>query len=175
MRYRQRISARRELVLLVVDSSGSTLRGGGLSAAKGVVSALLEECYQRRALVGLVQVSGREPTMRLLPRRAPAHTAALLHALQGGGGTPLRAGLAQALMLLARQTRRDPGQQQTLILLTDGRTRQALADLRPSCRTLLVDMERGPVALGRGRQLAHSLGAEYVALDALPMKGQAGV
>jgi len=172
LRYQQRLSARRELVLLLVDSSGSTLRGGGLSAAKGVVASLLEECYRRRAQVGLVQVSGQEPTLRLLPRRPPAQTATLLHGLQGGGGTPLRAGLVQALALLARQSRREPGQRQTLIVLTDGRTRQTLGDLRPPCRTLLVDTERGSVTLGRGRHLAQSLGAEYVALDSLPIEGR---
>ncbi len=154
--------------MLIVDSSGSTLRGGGLSAAKGVVASLLEAAYHRRARVALLQVSGRDARVLMLPRRAPVHAQRILDQVGGGGGTPLRLGLQRANELLDAQARRSPGQPRTLVVVTDGRSRDRVTDLRPACRTVVVDIERGPVPLGRCRDLARSLDAEYLPLSALP-------
>ncbi|MNF58109.1 hypothetical protein D3C84_396570 [compost metagenome] len=48
-----------------------------------------------------------------------------------------------------------------MLILTDGRLKE-WPTLQPlGCPTLLVDIEGGPIRLGRGKQLAEELGAEY--------------
>lgn len=48
-----------------------------------------------------------------------------------------------------------------MLILTDGRLKDwpVLAPL--GCPTLLVDIEGGPIRLGRAKKLAEELGAEY--------------
>ena len=63
-----------------------------------------------------------------------------------------------------------------MLLLTDGRANVAFSTEDPwsdalraaeqiSCRTLVVDTELATNALGKAREFADSIGAEYVTLD----------
>ena len=48
-----------------------------------------------------------------------------------------------------------------VLLMTDGRVKDGLGLPLLECPCLLIDIERGPIRLGRARQLAGQLGAEY--------------
>jgi Mg-chelatase subunit ChlD len=137
-------------------------------AAKGLLAVLMETSYRRRARVALMQFGGREAMMVMPPRRAPKNQRPLLEVIHGGGGTPLRRGLEKASAVLRQERLRNPQQQQTLVLMTDGRSRDSVAGLEPVCPTVVVDTEAGSVRLGRCRGLAAALGAEYIPLDSLP-------
>src|SRR5690606_15100677 len=100
-------------------------------------------------------------------QKASAQLRDWLHELGAGGGTPLPEALVQAADWLQQRQRHKPGERQRLLIVTDGR----LSDCPPlaplPCASLLVDIESGPVRLGRARQLAANLGAEYRAIGDL--------
>ena len=83
--------------------------------------------------------------------------------------TPLLDALNQAGDWLLRRQRAKPSERQRLLILTDGRLRD-LPTLAPlPCPTLLLDTERAPIRLGRARQLAAELGAQYHHIDTLAL------
>jgi magnesium chelatase subunit ChlD-like protein len=90
-----------------------------------------------------------------------------LDGLGAGGGTPLLAALEEAGQWLAARRKRFPAEQQRLLVVTDGRLKD-LPMLAPfECPGLLIDIERGPIRLGRSRVLAELLQADYRHIDEL--------
>lgn len=161
-----------ELWLVLVDASASTRRHGALSLAKGVLAEAFDNAYRQRARLAVLQAGGREAQWLWQGRKASAELHRWLHALGAGGGTPLLDALRQAGDWLLRRQRAKPSERQRLLILTDGRLRDwpPLAPL--SCPALLLDTERAPIRLGRGRELARQLGADYQHIDELsPLAG----
>ena len=66
---------------------------------------------------------------------------------------------------LARRQKRYPAEQQRILLLTDGRLKSMPEVPAFACPSLLVDIERGPIRLGRSKVLAQQLQAEYRHID----------
>ncbi len=52
-------------------------------------------------------------------------------------------------------------------MLTDGRIKQLPVLPAFNCASVLIDIEKGPIRLGRARELASSLGADYQHIDEL--------
>ena len=157
-----------ELWLVLVDASASTRRHGALSMAKGVLAELFDSAYRQRARLAVLQAGGREAQWLWQGRKASAELHRWLQELGAGGGTPLLAALNQAGDWLSRRQRAKPSERQRLLILTDGRLRDLLPNLAPlPCPTLLLDTERAPIRLGRTRQLAQALQAEYQHIDDL--------
>ncbi|MNW15432.1 hypothetical protein D3C71_2139300 [compost metagenome] len=77
------------------------------------------------------------------------------------------AALGEARHWLAARQKRFPSEQQRLLLVTDGRLKDwpILSEL--ACPGLLIDIERGPIRLGRSKVLAAQLQAEYRHIDEL--------
>ncbi|RMR47425.1 ChlD component of cobalt chelatase involved in B12 biosynthesi [Pseudomonas amygdali pv. mori] len=90
-----------------------------------------------------------------------------LDALGAGGGTPLSAAFQQAGEWLAKRQKRYPAEQQRVLVLTDGRIKQLPVLPAFNCASVLIDIEKGPIRLGRARELASSLGADYQHIDEL--------
>ena len=111
------------LLIFAVDASGSAAIAR-LSEAKGAVELLLSDAYSRRDHVCLVSFRGTSADTLLPPTRSLVQTKKRLAALPGGGGTPLAAGLIEALTL-AHQAR-SHGMTPCIVLLTDGRANIAL-------------------------------------------------
>ncbi|WP_031108157.1 magnesium chelatase subunit D family protein, partial [Streptomyces sp. NRRL S-146] len=76
------------LVLFVVDASGSMAARQRMSAVKGAVLSLLLDAYQRRDKVGLVTFRGTEADVALPPTSSVDAAAARLETLPTGGRTP---------------------------------------------------------------------------------------
>jgi magnesium chelatase subunit ChlD-like protein len=164
---RARSARPQELWLVIVDASASTRRHGALSRAKGLLGQFFEQAYRQRARLAVLHAGGQQARWLWQGQKASAELRAWLQQLGAGGGTPLPDALHQAADWLARRQRQKPGEHQRLLILTDGRLR-AWPTLAPlPCPALLVDIESGPVRLGRGRQLAAELGAEYQPIEAL--------
>jgi magnesium chelatase subunit D len=111
------------VLIFAVDASGSAALAR-LAEAKGAVELLLAQAYARRDHVALVAFRGTGAELILPPTRSLVQTKRRLAGLPGGGGTPLAAGLLQALEL-ARKARAK-GMTPTIALLTDGRSNIAL-------------------------------------------------
>ncbi len=173
-RYKQK---RQTTAIFVVDASGSAALHR-MAEAKGAVELILADCYVRRDQVALIAFRGKTAEVLLPPTRSLQRAKKSLADLPGGGGTPLSAGVEQAL-IMANSVRRS-GATPLVVFLTDGKAniaRDGTADravaLRDAesaatalklagVRSLMIDLSdaRG----GPARKLAEAMGASYLAL-----------
>ncbi|WP_122552074.1 vWA domain-containing protein [Pseudomonas viridiflava] len=156
-----------ELLLVIVDASASTKRHQVLTQAKGVLSQLFDDAYRSRTRLALLTASGRAPSWQHQGLKASSALSPWLSALGAGGGTPLPQALEEARLWLTKRSKRYPSEQQRVLVLTDGRLKQLPALLAFECASLLIDMEKGPIRLGRALEIARGLGAEYRHIDEL--------
>ncbi len=173
------------LVLFVVDASGSMAARDRLAAVTGAVMSLLRDAYQRRDKVGVVVVRGSSAELVLPPTTSVDIAARRLQSMRTGGRTPLAAGLLRARAVLRAERVRDPRRRPLLVLLTDGRATGG-ADPVPRARmaaallaaegtaAVVIDCETGLVRLGLAAQLAEALQAACVRLDELSAEHVAG-
>ncbi|GGZ43999.1 magnesium chelatase [Streptomyces inusitatus] len=174
------------LVLFVVDASGSMAARQRMSAVKGAVLSLLLDAYQRRDKVGLVTFRGKEAEVALPPTSSVDAAAARLDLLPTGGRTPLAAGLLKAHDVLRVERMRDPSRRPLLVVVTDGRatggpdpvglaSRAARLHAAGGTAAIVVDCESGPVRLGLAGTLAADLQGSAVTLDELRADAIAGL
>ncbi|MEU6998103.1 VWA domain-containing protein [Nonomuraea sp. NPDC046570] len=160
------------LVLFVVDASGSMAARQRMTSVKTAVLSLLLDAYQRRDKVGLVTFRGRTAEVALPPTSSVEAGAARLRTLPTGGRTPLAAGLARAAEVLRVERLRDPARRPLVVIVTDGRATAGgdvdrAAALLAGTAAVVVDCESGPVRLGLATRLAHRLHAPVIALTDL--------
>ncbi|MCI0995984.1 vWA domain-containing protein [Pseudomonas corrugata] len=165
LRWQARHRSPHELWLVIVDASASTRRHRALSDGKGLLAQLFDDAYRQRARLALLTASGSVPNWQVQGLKASVGLRDWLDGLGAGGGTPLLAALQEAGHWLVARRKRYPAEQQSVLLMTDGRVKEGLPLPPLDCPCLLVDIERGPIRLGRARQLAEQLGAEYRHID----------
>ncbi|VVN71735.1 hypothetical protein PS834_00462 [Pseudomonas fluorescens] len=167
LRYHLRSRSAHELWLVIVDASASTRRHQALSDAKGLLAQVFDDAYRQRARLALLTASGQVPSWQVQGLKAAKGLGRWLDALGAGGGTPLLAALTEAAHWLVARRKRYPAEQQRLLVITDGRLKDIGALPVLQCQGLLVDIERGPIRLGRARELAAGLGVDYRHIDGL--------
>ncbi|MDP5311129.1 putative cobaltochelatase [Streptomyces poriferorum] len=185
---RQAVREGREgnLVLFVVDASGSMAARQRMTAVKGAVLSLLMDAYQRRDKVGLITFRGKDAEVVLPPTSSVDAAAARLEMLPTGGRTPVAAGLLKAHDVLRVERLRDPSRRPLLVVVTDGRatggpepvalaSRAARLHEVEGTASVVVDCESGPVRLGLAVSLAGELGGTAVTLDELRADSIAGL
>ncbi|WP_096305269.1 VWA domain-containing protein [Jatrophihabitans sp. GAS493] len=164
------------LVLFVVDASGSMAARSRMATVKGAVLSLLLDAYQRRDKVGLITFRGDSATLALPATSSVEAAAARLTELPTGGRTPLADGLLLAYQTLERERLRDPQRRPLVVIVTDARhTRGAeptaaaalLAGTGAAC--VVVDCESGRIRLGLAGKLAAQLQAPCISLDDLAL------
>jgi magnesium chelatase subunit D len=177
LRFIERRGRERELVIFVVDASGSMAAAARMRAAKGVVCGLLEDAYRRRDAVALIAFRGEEADVLVPPTRSAVLAYRRLRTLPSGGRTPLASALRSAREMAQAHARREPGTRVALVLVSDARAnapeRDALgAALHEAAlareavaRALCVDTERGRVRLRNAQRVAAALDAQYRHLD----------
>jgi magnesium chelatase subunit ChlD-like protein len=161
LQYRERRGAAHELWLLVLDCSASMVRDGALAAAKGAAHAFEARANRAGAHVALIAFRGAGAHTEVTSRAGRAVLQTGIAALGGGGGTPLRAAVLEAIRVSELPRWRSPALTKRLVLLTDGRSREPVSDLASRAAglaPLVIDCERGRVRLGRALQLAAALG-----------------
>ncbi|MEU1020105.1 putative cobaltochelatase [Streptomyces sp. NPDC005898] len=174
------------LVLFVVDASGSMAARQRMSAVKGAVMSLLLDAYQRRDKVGLVTFRGKDAEVALPPTSSVDAAAARLASLPTGGRTPLAAGLLKAHDVLRVERLRDAARRPLVVVVTDGRATGGVEPVARAGRaarmfaaegvaSVVVDCESGYVRLGLAGQLAGELGGTAVTLDELRADSIAGL
>lgn len=171
------------VVVLVVDASGSMGAQRRMVECKAAALSLLLDAYQKRDKVALVAFR-KEGAEVLLPPTSSvdlAHT--LLEELPTGGRTPLAHGLAKGWQLIDLELRKNPRAVPLLVVVSDGRANVALAGGKPldearrmaehirddgRAQCVLVDVERpGPTSFGLARALAESMDARYFRIEDL--------
>jgi magnesium chelatase subunit ChlD-like protein len=156
-----------ELWLVIVDASASTRRHQALSDAKGLLAQLFDDAYRQRARLALLTASGAVPNWQVQGLKASSGLRTWLDGLGAGGGTPLLAALGEAGRWLIARQKRFPAEQQRVLLLTDGRLKAWSMLPTLACPGVLIDIERGPIRLGRAKLLAAELQAQYRHIDEL--------
>ncbi|WP_411382460.1 vWA domain-containing protein [Pseudomonas sp. MPB26] len=167
LRFHLRTRSAHELWLVIVDASASTRRHRALTDAKGLLAQLFDDAYRQRARMALLTASGQSPKWQVQGLKAAKTLAGWLEQLGAGGGTPLLAALAEAAQWLAVRRKRYPAEQQRLLVITDGRLKDVAGLPALECPGLLVDIERGPIRLGRAQELAVGLQLDYRHIDDL--------
>ncbi|KUI11694.1 hypothetical protein AU193_15020 [Mycobacterium sp. GA-1285] len=166
------------LVIFVVDASGSMAARDRMSAVGGAALSLLRDAYQRRDKVAVITFRQRDAHV-LLPPTSSVHIAGRrLARFDTGGRTPLAEGLLAARDLVVREKARDRARRSLVVVLTDGRAtggadplgraRSAAARLvAEGAAAVVVDCETSYVRLGLAEELAGQLGAPAVRLAQL--------
>jgi len=166
------------LVIFVVDASGSMAARDRMSAVTGATLSLLRDAYQRRDKVAVITFRQRDAHL-LLPPTSSVHIASRrLARFDTGGKTPLAQGLLAARDVVVREKARDRARRSLVVVLTDGRAtggpdplgraRTAAALLvAEGAAAVVVDCETSHVRLGLAEQLAGYLGAPAVRLAQL--------
>lgn len=175
-----RVGKSANLILIVVDASGSMAAQRRMEAVKGAVLALLTDAYQRRDEVAVISFRGESAALLLAPTRSVDRAEQGLRELPTGGRTPLPHALQLALETLEQAAAN--GAPPLLVLLSDGKANVALSDGGDPWRetlalaemlaaravpALVLDTETGYLRLGRAAQLAQALGAECLTLEEL--------
>jgi magnesium chelatase subunit D len=179
--------ARREgregnLILFLVDASGSMAARARMGAVKGAVLSLLLDAYQRRDKVGMITFRGSAARVLLPPTSSVEAAAARLAELPTGGRTPLAAGLLRAHEVLRTERLRDPDRRPLLVVVTDGRaTSSAAAGSGSSAAPASLGALARPGAshnatpTGPGSPLSHNLDPVTAAHQAAGLLAVAGV
>ncbi|MFD9681560.1 magnesium chelatase subunit D family protein [Rhodococcus sp. NPDC059969] len=174
------------LIVFVVDASGSMAARDRLSAVTGAVVSLLRDAYQRRDKVAVITVRGRDAELVLPPTSSVDIAVRRLQSMRTGGKSPLAEGFLRAREVVLRERLRDPQRRALVVTLTDGRAtggKDALHRARvaahlladASVASIVVDCETGLVRLGLAAELARELRGGYVRLAELSAQQVAGV
>jgi len=175
------------LVIFVVDTSGSMGATKRMREVKTAVVSLLLDAYQRRDRVAVITFAGSQASVVLPPTSSVELAERRLSAVATGGRTPLAEALTTTSTLVLRERSREPHRRALVILLSDGRATYGTGAVdkalnaathvaNQAISSVVIDCEnpRG-VRLGLARDLAHALRAEYLDLGALAAGTLSGV
>lgn len=173
-----RVGREGNLVIFVVDASGSMAARDRMAAASGAALSLLRDAYQRRDKVALITFRAGGARV-VLPPTTSAHIASRrLSGFDTGGTTPLAEGLLAARDVVLRERVRERSRRPLIVLLTDGRAtggpdplgRSRIAASRLASEgvaAVVVDCETSYVRLGLAGELAAHLRAPMLTLEQL--------
>ncbi|NLL95206.1 MAG: magnesium chelatase subunit D family protein [Thermoplasmatales archaeon] len=169
------------LLVFLVDASGSMGAERRMSAVKGAILSLLKDAYQKRDRVALIAFRGSVAETVVPPTGSTDLAAKLMAEIPTGGRTPIAAGLKAAGELIRRETSKDRSVKPLLIVMSDGRANVSATGGDPmeeawaaaeeigemKIKSLVLDSETGFLSLGFAKGLADRLGAEYMRLEDL--------
>jgi len=182
---REKIREKRlgNLLIFVVDASGSMGARGRMAASKGAVMSLLLDAYQKRDKLAMVSFRKNEAFVNLPVTSSIELAARMLKEMPVGGRTPFSAGLLKGYEIAKNYLRKEPGGRPLIILVTDGKANRAIGQGKPldeaftisekisreeRIRFLVVDTEEpGLVNFGLAKKIAGLLDAWYYRIDDL--------
>ena len=185
LRQKVRESRVGNLVVFLLDSSGSMGAHQRMVAVKGAVMSLLMDAYQRRDRVAMIAFRGTTSEVVLPPTDSPRLAQQRLDNLPTGGRTPMAQALVDAHRLIKQQRQRSPDTPPLLVVVSDCRANvgiqngsvssdpfeeglRACESLRmEKVHSLVLDPAPGSNRFGLVRRVAEELGGEYVPLDEL--------
>lgn len=167
------------LIMFVVDASGSMAAEERMSATKGAVLSLLLDAYQRRDRVGLIAFRKNTAELILPPTNSVELAQKCLTKLPTGGRTPLAHGLRLGLDTVKRSIRAEDIP--LLVLVSDGRANVNISGRGPieeaTCiaheiaskgiHSITVDTERDFISFGLIKKISEAMGGKYLRLEEL--------
>jgi magnesium chelatase subunit D len=174
------------LVVFVLDLSGSMAARRRLDVVSGAVVSMLRDSYQRRDRVAVVTLRGDGAEVAVPPTRSVDVAVRRLAGLRTGGRTPIAEGLLTAREVIRRNAFKEPHRRPLVVVLTDGRATAGAGALqraaaaadrlrRDGTTSIVIDCEHGMIRLGLAATLAEGLGGDCVQLADLTAGGVAGV
>ena len=167
------------LILFVVDASGSMAARKRMEAVKGTVLSLLTEAYEKRDTVGVIAFRGIAAEVLLYPTQSIELAEEAMISLPTGGRTPLPDALQTAVNLLADFDIKK-GYHPILVILTDGKANVPLAGIAGDpwnqtiqaanqlkaldIQSLVLNSESNYFNLDKAEELASVLGGQYLSL-----------
>ncbi len=182
LRQKVRESRVGNLVVFLLDSSGSMGARQRMVAAKGAVISLLMDAYQRRDRVAMIAFRGAKSEVALPPTGSPKLARQRLDDMPTGGRTPLAQALADAHKLIQQQQRRSPDTPPLLTIVSDCRANVGMSggndpyeDALRICEAIRQDkvhsivLDPAPLSnrFGLVERVADALGGEYIPLNEL--------
>jgi magnesium chelatase subunit D len=169
------------LIVFVLDTSGSMGVENHMAVTKGAILSLLTDAYQKRDRVALISFHGSQSEMVLSPTNSVQRAERILRQLPTGGRTPLADGLRMAGELLSQEMQKDPGVIPLLIVVSDGRANVALHGSDPiedvrvmsgklremHINAMVVDTEAEHFRIGLASRLASWLGGPCYRIEEL--------
>ena len=168
------------LILFVVDASGSMAARKRMEAVKGTVLSLLTEAYEKRDTVGVIAFRGIAAEVLLYPTQSIELAEEAMISLPTGGRTPLPDALQTAVNLLADFDIKK-GYHPILVILTDGKANVPLAGIAGDpwnqtiqaanqlkaldIQSLVLNSESNYFNLDKAEELASALGGQYLSLS----------
>ncbi len=162
--YRKKQKSTDTLHLILLDISASTLLGQLSDRAKACVLEISKQAYLKRENIQVLGFGNAKVQQVLAKVRAPKELSRALNSITVAGGTPLRDVLVHAQQLLTKLAKQNSAAITRCYLITDGRSRAEVADIKLTVPTVLIDTENSQVKRGRGKKIAADLGAFYYAL-----------
>jgi magnesium chelatase subunit D len=169
------------LIMFVVDASGSMAAEERMTATKGAILSLLLDAYQRRDHVGMVVFRKDTAELVLPPTNSVELSQRLLSNLPTGGRTPMAHGLTLGLETIRDYVRRDKEAIPLLVLVSDGRANVSLNGGDPveeakmaareiglaGVRSIAIDSERDFITFGLVKQICEEMKGRYLRLEEL--------
>ena len=169
------------LIVFVVDASGSMAAEERMIATKGAILSLLLDAYQRRDRVGMVVFRKSKAELVLPPTNSMKLAQKCLAKLPTGGRTPMAHGLKLGLETIRDYMMRNKEIIPLLVLVSDGRANVNLHGGDPveeakttareirsaGIRSVAIDTERDFVTFGLVKQICDEMGGKYLRLEEL--------
>lgn len=158
------------LNLVVLDISGSSLHAQGVNNALGAVEWLYHQSYLQRHQFGLIRFGNDQAEWAIKPQQPGQTFKPHLANLHAGGGTPLAAALELVSRVYQQTQRNKKTPELRIYIMTDGISRHPTPNIQWQCPVQVIDIERTPIRLGKAKQLAERLHAEYLHIDQLAIE-----
>ncbi|HIH74530.1 MAG TPA: putative cobaltochelatase [Methanosarcina sp.] len=169
------------LVLFIVDASGSMGARQRMVASKGAVFSMLMDAYQKRDRVGLISFKGDSAEVLLPPTSSIEMAQKYLQEMPTGGKTPLSRGLVKGYEVIKTELLRNPDTCPFIVLISDGRANVSMNGEPPlqeittvafkirenGIKSAVIDTESSMVKFGLARRISTALGATYLTLEDL--------
>ena len=169
------------LIIFVVDASGSMAAEERMAATKGAVLSLLLDAYQRRDHVGMIVFRKNKAEFVLPPTNSVELAERCLAKLPTGGRTPMAHGLSLGLECIKDYKKRNKEVIPLLTLISDGRANVPLNGgdpveesklvareiRRAGVKAVAIDTERGFLSFGLVKQICDEMNGHYLRLEEL--------
>jgi len=169
------------LIVFVVDASGSMAAEERMTATKGAILSLLLDAYQRRDRVGMIAFRKKTAELVLPPTNSVELAQKCLAKLPTGGRTPMAHGLQLGLETVRDYMKRDKEAIPLMVLVSDGRANVPLNGGDPveeakkvaraissaGVKSIAIDTERDFITFGLVKQICAEMDGKYLRLEEL--------